>query len=286
MLRAAMMVMAMALLATACGFPLENGAQPAITGPSTTILPAPTETTPTAGALTTGEALTPLTMLPPLPTTSAATTTTSTVTTTTADVQTTTTKLVSPTTTVVAPTTVAPAPTTTAVSATTTSGTSDPSGVLAIGDSVMQAASNKYCGTLPAAIAGLEIYDVEGMVSRQFGSAKDIVAARVAAGRIPSVLIVALGTNGPVSTSAFDALMAAAASVPKVVIVTVNVPRSHEGPSNDVLRAGVSRYSNAVLADWKAAATGHPEYFSNEELFHLNCNPGAVAYAGVIAAQV
>lgn len=275
-IRAAVMVMALAVLATACGFPLENAAQPAITTPSTTILSASSETTPTTGDVITSEALSPLKPLPPLPSTSVATTTTSTITTT----------LASPTTTVAASTTVAPATTTTVVSATTTLGTSEPSGVLAIGDSVMQAASNKYCGTLPAAIAGLEIYDVEGMVSRQFGSAKDIVAARVAAGRVPSVLIVHLGTNGPVSTSAFDALMAAAASVPKVVIVTINVPRSHEGPSNDVLRAGVSRYSNAALADWKAAATGHPEYFSNEELFHLNCSPGAAAYSGVIAAQV
>jgi hypothetical protein len=285
-IRAAVMVMALAVLATACGFPLENAAQPAITTPSTTILSASSETTPTTGDVITSEALSPLKPLPPLPSTSVATTTTSTITTTTAEVRTTTTTLASPTTTVAASTTVAPATTTTVVSATTTLGTSEPSGVLAIGDSVMQAASNKYCGTLPAAIAGLEIYDVEGMVSRQFGSAKDIVAARVAAGRVPSVLIVHLGTNGPVSTSAFDALMAAAASVPKVVIVTINVPRSHEGPSNDVLRAGVSRYSNAALADWKAAATGHPEYFSNEELFHLNCNPGAAAYSGVIAAQV
>jgi hypothetical protein len=150
----------------------------------------------------------------------------------------------------------------------------------------MQAASNKYCGTLPAAISGLEIYGVEGMVSRQFGSAKGIVSDRIAAGRTPSVLIVHLGTNGPVSKSAFDALMGVAEPIPKVVFVTINVPRSHEGPSNDVLRSGVGRYSNAVLADWKKAAAGHPEYFSNEELFHLNCNPGAKAYASVIAGKV
>jgi hypothetical protein len=48
----------------------------------------------------------------------------------------------------------------------------------------------------------------------------------------------------------------------------------------------VGRHSNAARADWKKAAAGRPEYFSNEELFHLNCNPGAKAYAGVIATEV
>ena len=150
----------------------------------------------------------------------------------------------------------------------------------------MQAASNKYCGTLPAAIAGLEIYGVSGMVSRQFGAAKGIVAGRISEGRTPRVLIIHLGTNGPVSTSAFDALMAVAAPIPRVVLVTIKVPRDYVASSNQVIRSGVGRYGNAVLVDWEAAARDHPEYFSNDELFHLNCNPGAKVYAGLIAGKV
>ena len=150
----------------------------------------------------------------------------------------------------------------------------------------MQAASNKYCGTLPAAIPGLEIYGIEGMVSRQFGAAEGIVAGRISEGQTPRVLIIHLGTNGPVSTSAFDALMAVAASIPKVVFVTIKVPRDYVASSNQVIRSGVGRYGNAVLADWEAASRDHPEYFSNDELFHLNCNPGAKAYAALIAGKV
>ncbi len=230
-------------------------------------------------------------------TTASTTSTTATSTTTTSTTTTSTTTTLAPATTTTIPTTTIAAPTTTTTVATTTTTTGattttqpsvpgEPSGVLAIGDSVMQAASNKYCGTLPAAIPGLEIYGIEGMVSRQFGAAEGIVAGRISEGQTPRVLIIHLGTNGPVSTSAFDALMAVAASIPKVVFVTIKVPRDYVASSNQVIRSGVGRYGNAVLADWEAASRDHPEYFSNDELFHLNCNPGAKAYAALIAGKV
>lgn len=187
-------------------------------------------------------------------------------------------------------TTTLAASTTTITETTTTStesrGAPDASGILAIGDSVMQASSNLYCGTLPGAISGLEIYGIDGMVSRQFGAAEGIVSERIAAGQTPRVLIVHLGTNGPVSNSAFDALMAAAAPIPKVVFVTIKVPRSHVETSNDALRNGVGRYGNAALVDWEAASKSHPEYFSNDEQYHINCSPGAEAYASLIAEKV
>ena len=123
-------------------------------------------------------------------------------------------------------------------------------------------------------------------VSSQFGAAKGIVSSRIASGRTPRVLIIHLGTNGPVSRAAFDALMAVAAPIPKVVFVTIKVPRDYVASSNRVIRDGVGRYPNAVLADWEAASRDHPEYFSNDELFHLNCNPGAKVYAALIAGSV
>lgn len=281
----------LALLASACASVSDDAVSTTEASPPITVLAASEEEgSTTTVQVTTSEPADPTTTSVPEPTTSGApstsvapTTSSSTTAMVTSTTATSTTAVTPPTT---ATSTTAAASTTIVTSPPTTTVSGGTSGVLAIGDSVMQAASNKYCGTLPAAIGGLEIYDVEGMVSRQFGSAKGIVSTRIAQGRTPSVLIVHLGTNGPVSRSAFDALMAVAAPIPKVVFVTINVPRSHEGPSNDVLRSGVGRYSNAVLADWKAAAAGHPEYFSNEELFHLNCNPGAKAYAGVIAGKV
>jgi hypothetical protein len=80
--------------------------------------------------------------------------------------------------------------------------------------------------------------------------------------------------------------MAVAAPIPRVVFVTIKVPRDHVTSSNGVIRSGVGRYSNTVLVDWEAAGQDHPEYFSNEERFHLNCNPGAKAYASLIAGKV
>ena len=179
--------------------------------------------------------------------------------------------------TAVVPTTVdtasAPTASTTATTAPVTMPVPGP--VSTVGDSILLDFQSELQSAIPRV-------KVDGLVSRQFETGIGIVQADRAAGTLGNVLVVELGTNGPVTSSDFDAMMQAASGVQRVVFVNVNVPRSWAAPDNEVLAAGVARYPGlAVLADWNALSTGHPEWFTSDEV-HLE-PAGAQAMAILIA---
>lgn len=152
-----------------------------------------------------------------------------------------------------------------------------PGPVSAVGDSIML----DIQPYLQYDIAGVR---VDGLVSRQFEAGAAVVAAEAAAGTLGNVLVVELGTNGTVTPSDFDAIMQAATGVERVVFVNIDVPRPWEAPDNAVLAAGVARHPGvAVLADWNALASGHPEWFT-PDLVHLE-PAGAQALAGLVTQE-
>lgn len=147
--------------------------------------------------------------------------------------------------------------------------------VTAVGDSIMLDIQPELTVDLPGVT-------VDGLVSRQFQAGIGVVQSDRAAGTLGNVLVVELGTNGAISPSDIDAMMQAAAGVRRVVFVNVNVPRYWTADDNAVLAAGVARYpGRAVLADWNALSTPHPEWFTADQV-HLN-PAGATALAALIA---
>ena len=170
-----------------------------------------------------------------------------------------------------------PSTPTTTVPPTTTTTTLGPipGPVTAVGDSIMLDIQPELSVVLPGVT-------VDGLVSRQFDAGVGVVQADRSAGTLGRVLVVELGTNGPVSASGIDAMMQAASGVSRVVFVNVCVPRDWTAPDNAVLAAAVGRYPGmAVLADWNALATPHPEWFTADQV-HLN-PAGAAALATLIA---
>lgn len=160
---------------------------------------------------------------------------------------------------------------------TTTSVASVPGPVTAVGDSIMLDIQPYLAFDLPGAT-------VDGVVSRQFETGIGVVAAHRADGTLGNVLIVELGTNGAVTPADFDAMMAAAAGVKRVVFVNVDVPRPWEAADNAVLAAGVARYPGvAVLADWYALSSGHPAWFTPDQV-HLE-PAGTQALAQLVASD-
>ncbi len=149
--------------------------------------------------------------------------------------------------------------------------------VLALGDSVMVGAVNQLEGAIP----GIQINAAE---SRQVSAGIGLLQASRAAGRLPPVVVVHLGTNGTFSVRQFNQIMQILAGAQRVVFVNDRVPRPWEGPNNAVLAQGVKRYPNSVLLDWRAASAAHPEYFWGDGI-HLRPG-GAAAYAELIAAAV
>ncbi|MBV8691227.1 MAG: acetyltransferase [Actinobacteria bacterium] len=148
----------------------------------------------------------------------------------------------------------------------------------AIGDSVMLGAA----GPLQARLGPAGFIDAK--VSRQY--VEGIATARRLRdqGRLGQVVIVHLGTNGPPRPSDIDNLMATLAGVPRVLFVTVRMPRTWEAQTNDVLRAGAARYPQVVLVDWYTYSDGHRDWFQSDGV-HLK-PIGAQAYADMVAYSV
>lgn len=156
------------------------------------------------------------------------------------------------------------------------------SSVHAIGDSVMQAAGTTLYGTLPAALPGIT---VDAAPNRQFRHAIDLVRELLAAGRPPEVLVVHLGTNGPLAATTFDRLVEATRDVDRVIVLNVWAPRAWVPEVNAQLAAGVDRHASVVeLVDWAAVAGTEPDLLHRDG-FHMN-RRGASRYAELIRATV
>jgi len=147
--------------------------------------------------------------------------------------------------------------------------------VTAIGDSVMLGAK----AALEQRFGG-DIH-VDAAVSRQFGTAIDILRTLRDQGRLSPTVVVHMGTNGVITHEQFETLMGVLADRPRVVIVNLKVPRRWEAPDNAVLADGVRRHPNTVLLDWHAVGSSRPDIFWTDG-YHLRPH-GAQLYAELIA---
>ncbi len=152
-------------------------------------------------------------------------------------------------------------------------------GVYAVGDSVMLDAQQPLQGCVPD-------IQVNAAVSRQWSDGETLLSQVMAGPSPPSVVVVALGTNGPVTEADFDAMMSILHGASRVVFVTVHVDRPWQDQVNSVLVNGVARYPNAVLADWQGLAAEHPEWFYTDGTHLPIDGVGAQALAGLIASKV
>jgi hypothetical protein len=179
-----------------------------------------------------------------------------------------------------ATTTTTPAPTTT-----TTSTLPPPAAgfvvghVTAVGDSVML----DYQTPLQTDVPGI---DVEAAVSRQWGAGEDLLAQLKSEGTLGAEVVVALGTNGPISSTDFDTMMSTLQGASRVVFVNIHVDRPWQDPNNAVLAQGAARYPNVVIANWANVAAANPQWFGADGT-HLAINgPGADALASLITTTL
>jgi hypothetical protein len=176
--------------------------------------------------------------------------------------------------------------TTSTLPPTTTTSTLPPPGpgfvaghVTAVGDSVML----DYQDPLQTDIPGI---NVQAAVSRQWDVGETVLAQDKASGQLGAEVIVALGTNGPITSADFNAMMGILSGASRIVFVNVHVDRPWQDPNNAVLAAGVAGVHNAVIADWATLAAANPGWFGADGT-HLAINgPGADALASLIATTL
>ena len=172
-----------------------------------------------------------------------------------------------------------PAPASTTSTTTTTTLAAAPGflagHVTAVGDSVML----DYQDPLQTDIPGI---NVDAAVSRQWGDGEAILQQLKSSGQLGDEVIVALGTNGPITDTDFDNMMAILNGASRVVFVNIHVDQGWQDPNNAVIAAGAARYPNVYVADWATLAAQNPDWFGPDGT-HLAINgPGADALANLI----
>ena len=144
----------------------------------------------------------------------------------------------------------------------------------ALGDSVMLGAA------APLAGAG---FCVDAVVSRAFVNGLQQVIDLHAADRLGPIVVVALGTNGPIGDGELTHMMNELAGVALVAVVTTKADRGYVGGNNDKLRALPATYPNVRIVDWANAAGACPGDCFYADGIHLKPD-GRVYYAQQIAA--
>jgi peptidoglycan/LPS O-acetylase OafA/YrhL len=214
----------------------------------------------------------PTTTLPPA-TTAPSTTTTSTTTTTTVPSTTTTARPVTTTTRPPAPTTTTPLPP-----------PAPPVGqihAVAVGESVLVGAGGDVQRVLgPGTV-------VDAAIGRQPEDVINALQAEKDAHHLDGieVLVVQMGSNGLIKPKQLEQLQAIGTGIPKVVAVTVSVPRPWQDPNNQALRDAQARFPWRLrLADWHTLVVEHPELVGPDGVHATR--EGSRQYANLVAEAV
>jgi peptidoglycan/LPS O-acetylase OafA/YrhL len=147
---------------------------------------------------------------------------------------------------------------------------------LALGDSVMKGAATQLAA---------DGFAVDAVESRAFVNGLDTILRLEQQGRLGDVVVVHLGTNGPINTSDMNRMMEALAGVPQVLLLTIDVPRDYTGPNNSLIYDTVNTYPNAFLLDWAGLAGSCPGDCFYSDGFHLKPD-GQDYYAALISDRL
>ncbi|MFT4122760.1 MAG: acetyltransferase, partial [Microbacteriaceae bacterium] len=146
--------------------------------------------------------------------------------------------------------------------------------ITAIGDSVMLAVAP----SLQQAFPGI---DIHAAVSRQASAGVKVIRRLAERDELRGVLLIGLGTNGLVSTAALDAMIAAAPAGVRVVLVTVQAPRSWTADVNATLRDYAAAHAGVVVADWHRAIHGKLSCLGPDRI-HPTSTRGGTVYARTV----
>jgi hypothetical protein len=151
--------------------------------------------------------------------------------------------------------------------------------VTAVGDSVML----DYETPLEADIPGV---DVKASVSEQWAAGEEELTQLKAEGRLGAEVIVALGTNGPITAADFSDMMSLLQGASRIVFVNIHVDRPWQDPNNAVLAQGAASYPGVLIADWATLAAANPEWFGPDGTHLAIDGPGAQALASLITSTL
>ncbi|MBL3698665.1 acyltransferase family protein [Leucobacter luti] len=144
--------------------------------------------------------------------------------------------------------------------------------ISAVGDSVMLASLPELEEVFPG-IA------VDAAVSRGMGVGIELAAEWAGAGTLRQVLVVGLGTNGPIDPTELDEMRAAAGNRP-IVLVNAHADRDWIPGVNEELTRFADAHRGVVVADWTGAVADVPDALAGDDI-HPNPSGGEIYAASV-----
>ncbi|GAA1982569.1 acyltransferase family protein [Microbacterium pumilum] len=149
--------------------------------------------------------------------------------------------------------------------------------ISAVGDSVMLASA-------PALLERFPGIQIDAAVSRSTWAGPGIVESLAANGELREFVVVALGTNGPVSLDALERMTAIAGPDRSVVLVNAFAPRDWIPEVNADLSAFASSHPGVVVADWSGAISAHTDLLAGDQI-HPGASGGHV-FADTVATTI
>ncbi len=145
--------------------------------------------------------------------------------------------------------------------------------IAAIGDSVMLASA----AGLQEAFPGIQI---NAVVSRQMSQLPSILEGMKANGTLRPIIIIGLGTNGPIERASLDQARAVVGPHTQLVLVNVQAPRGWTEGVDATLSHYAQQYRDVELANWRDAISGQLNLLARDQI-HPGTRGGEI-YAGVI----
>lgn len=154
-----------------------------------------------------------------------------------------------------------------------------PGRVTIVGDSVTMDAKPNLLADIHGAV-------IHATLDEQWYQGVTYLRRLKASGRLGTVVVVALGTNGPITANSMSQMMQVLTACRRVVLVTNHVPLWWQDANNRRLKAAAARHANVVIADWESLAATHPRWFYPDGVHMPTGGSGARAFARLVASKI
>lgn len=131
--------------------------------------------------------------------------------------------------------------------------------ISAIGDSVMLASAKELQNSFPG-------IDIDAAVSRQLSTAPELIRARIDAGTLRPIVLLGLGTNGPITAATLAEVRDIIGGKHQLVVINAYAPRSWTDGVNATLSAFAQQYRDVDLANWHDSIAAQTNLLAGDKI--------------------
>jgi peptidoglycan/LPS O-acetylase OafA/YrhL len=159
-----------------------------------------------------------------------------------------------------------------------------PAGVPATGDQISAIGDSAMLAAAPALQEAFPGIAIDAAVSRSMGSAPGIIRQQLDAGTLREVVVLALGTNGPIDRATLEEVRTMIGPQRELIVVNAQAPRGWIPGVNAELASFALVYRNVELANWYDAIQPYLNEMARDQ---VHFGPiGAGIYAGAVTEAV